>query len=160
VPASWLARSRSFGKLERLVEAARALGLGHQPAAELEVLGHRHLREQLPALGHQRDAGAHDLVRLLRQVVAVERDDAAPRDQARQRLEQRRLAGAVGAEDHGQARARLEREVAQHEERSVAGRQALHLQVRAAGAAEHERVRAPPHHGVTSAVSSAISSPR
>ena len=39
--------------------------LGTQPAAELQVLAHRHLREQLAAFGHQRHAGLHDLVRLL-----------------------------------------------------------------------------------------------
>ena len=39
-----------------VLDAARALGFVHQPSAEFEVLGHGHLREQLPALGHQRHA--------------------------------------------------------------------------------------------------------
>jgi hypothetical protein len=152
VPASWLARSRSLG-------TARAFRLGHQPAAELEVLAHAHLRKQAPPFGDQRDAGLHDLVRLVGQVVAIERHHAAARDQTGERLQQRALAGAVGAEDHREAGLGFEMDVAQHEERPVAGAQATHLQVRAAAAAEHEWCRAPIHHAATSS-GSAISSPR
>ena len=63
VPASCCARSRSFGKSSKACSRRRArCGLGHEPAAELQVLRHRHLGKQLPPLGHQRHAGPHDLV--------------------------------------------------------------------------------------------------
>ena len=82
-----------------LLGVAGAAGVG----AEHEVLAHGQLAEDAAALGHQRDAGLDDLMRRQRrQFAAAEGDRPAGkvRHQAGDRLEERALAGAVGAEDH------------------------------------------------------------
>jgi hypothetical protein len=131
VPASC---AGALGQLGEVLQAWRSRAPARpcdQPAAELEVLGHRHLREQLPAFGHQHQAPLDDgMVLASGRSLAVEPHVALARDQAVDRLQQRGLAGAVGAQDHRQAGARLQRQVAQHQEGAVAGRQALDLQVR------------------------------
>jgi hypothetical protein len=90
--------------LERLAPAR--LG-GRQVAAELEVLEHRHLREEAAALGHDGDAGAQYVRRQRLQLGTVHRDHARPRAQdAGDRVDQRGLAGAVRADDAEQLPAR------------------------------------------------------
>ena len=70
-------------------------------AAQQQVVGHRHRGEQGARLRHQRDAALHAL--LQRQALhrlTVERHLAARGQHAHQGVQQRALAGAVGA-DHG-----------------------------------------------------------
>jgi hypothetical protein len=140
--------------LQHSVEAARTLGLADEPAAELDVLAHRHARKKLPAFGHQRHAGGDDRVGALRQRPAVERDRAAAPEQAGDGLEQRRLARAVGPEDHREAGPHLEPQLAHDEDGAVARGQALDRELRLPRAAQRERRIAPPHHGCGSAISS------
>src|SRR6185312_15627713 len=66
----------------------------------LQVLEHRHAREDAPALRHLRYAATNDLVgRQLGDVLAVEPDRARARARiAAYRHQQGRLAGAVGAD--------------------------------------------------------------
>ena len=88
---------------------------------------HRHVGNDAPAFHHLEDAAAHDPVRIdAVDALAVEHDLAA-RDravlgleQARNGLERRRLAGAVGAEQrhHGALR-HVEAEPAQHQDHLV-----------------------------------------
>ena len=76
------------------------LVLAVQPAREAQVLGDGQRRERALAARHLHDAAARDLVgRRVRHVAPVEHDGAVRRlDQTGDRLQQRRLAGAVGAE--------------------------------------------------------------
>ena len=109
VPASWRRRSCEPGEArEHLRQGLRALGGRGAEAAEQQVVLHRHGAEQLAPLRHQRQAHRHALL----DGVAVERgavERHARRcdgQQAHHRVEQRGLAGAVGA-DHGDDAARL-----------------------------------------------------
>ena len=113
-----------------------------QPAVA-QVLGDGQRRERRPAAGHEHDAPGRDLVGGgVGDVAAVEDDRAlVGRDQAGDRLEQRRLAGAVGAEQrHDLALVDLEVDVEQHLHVAVADveapdEQQLGLALRGAGAA-------------------------
>src|SRR4029078_5981099 len=72
-----------------------------QVGAEHQILQHRELGEQAPPFGAVADAEADDVVlRTALQRTAAELERAARRLGARDRLQQRALAGAVGAE-HG-----------------------------------------------------------
>ena len=64
VPTSCLRRSPSRGK-RRSSSSTREASLGARPAhgAELEVLHHGHVLEDVLALGHIAEAQPHDLVR-------------------------------------------------------------------------------------------------
>ncbi len=108
------------------------LGGGREPAAQLQVLLDRHLAEELPALGHQRDAAVHhiDGARFRLDDPLVQPQLAGARQQAGDRLQQRGLAGAVRAEDDRQTGPSLQRQVAQHRQRAIAGAQAFDAQVR------------------------------
>ncbi len=92
--------------------------------AELEVFQRRHVGDDAPALHHLEDAAADDLVGIdAVDALAVEHDLAA-RDlavlgleQARDRLQRRRLAGAIGAEQRDdRALGHLEAQAAQHQD--------------------------------------------
>ena len=100
-PARWSARSaqpreQPGDDLVALVEPLR-----REEAAHLQVLAHRQRLEHVLRLRHEPDAALDELVgRLAGDVVAVEADDAgAHGDEAEHGLEERRLAGAVGADD-------------------------------------------------------------
>ena len=85
--------------------AVGALGArARQRAAELQVLAHRHRREEAPAFGNDRDAGGAEAMRRQpRDVRAVEADaPGAGALDAAERVDQRRLAGAVRADDREQ----------------------------------------------------------
>src|SRR4051794_31346517 len=113
-------------QLDQLVAAKAALRLG-----ELEVLADRHAIEQRPALGDERDAAARELVGGdALDALLVEPHRAADRgEQAGDRRQRRRLAGAVGAEQSDDlAGAHLEREVAHDRRTGVAGIERLHAQ--------------------------------
>ena len=146
-----------------LLQAKRTVGARDQPPAQLQVFHDRHLGEKLPPLGHQGHATAHNLVGLFRQVIAIEQHHATARDQAHQRLEQRRFARTIGPKNHGEAGLDVQAQVAQHQKGAVAGTQAPYLQVRMSVVPQNERGFAVPHHGATSmfaSAGSAISSPR
>ena len=66
----------------------------------LEVLGHRHAREELSPLRRLRDAELHDLMRrIVRDVPSAKRDGSAARMiEPVDRAQRRRLAGAVRAD--------------------------------------------------------------
>jgi hypothetical protein len=85
---------------KRLLDAPRA-SLRIDEAAHLEVLAHAHRRKDVLLLRHVRDAEPADLARRVpRDRLAVEHDRAAARrEQAGDRLHERRLACAIRAED-------------------------------------------------------------
>jgi hypothetical protein len=70
-------------------------------SADVEVLGHRERRKHLAPLGHLAEAEvANAMARPARNVHAAENDAAAQlRPHPGERADQRRLAGAVGADD-------------------------------------------------------------
>jgi hypothetical protein len=89
---------------ERLLQPRGALGLGHQPAAQLEVLGHRHLRETAAGLRPPAPGRGFTISCVFSGRSSPSSSSVAlARDQAVDGLQQRGLAGAVGAQDHGQA---------------------------------------------------------
>jgi hypothetical protein len=90
-------REQREDTVEILSQAALVLAL---EGAHLQVLEHRHTREELPALRRLGDAAGDDVVRLrVRDVVAAEADAPAARVvQTVDRAQRRRLAGAVRAE--------------------------------------------------------------
>ncbi len=96
---------RQLGKEIEHIVHARTVGLAH--AAQQQVLAHRQLGEDGMLLRHVADAPPHPpLGGLALDRRAVEADRAGHRRQlAEQRLEQRRLAGAVAAQ-HGDGAAR------------------------------------------------------
>ena len=102
VPAAWWRRSARIGKRSnsRVHVGGDAGRVGAQVAAHLQVLVHRHVGKDAPALGTMGDAELQDaLGRGARDVFAQEGDAARRRRQhARDRLERGRLAGAVGAD--------------------------------------------------------------
>ena len=99
-------------------------------AAYLEILAYGHACEQPTSLGHDRDAGAAEAMRRDGgHVMAVHRERAgAGRLQARDRIDQRRLAGAVGPHDTGKlACSHGERHVPQRRRCAVAHAQVANL---------------------------------
>ena len=86
----------AFGRFADLVLLAAL-----EPAGEAQVLGHRQRREHALPAGHLRDATRRDLVRRGVGHVAPVEDDGAPAclDEPGDRLQQRRLAGAVRPEE-------------------------------------------------------------
>ena len=120
---------------EHLVDASLDEGLVVDgEAAEPQVVHDGERVPQLPALGHPGHAEHVDLVRLQAQEVdlAIEADLAGARaQQAEQRLDDGRLAGAVGAQDDAQlARQDLQRDAVDGRHRAVRHRQTLDLQQR------------------------------
>ena len=107
---------------DRCLDAGRVAPVG--PSGQFEVLLHGQRTEHALAAGHLHDAERGDLVRWgVRDVPPVEHDRAAVGlDHTADRLQQRRLPGAVGAEQ-GDDLALLEFEVdvAQHGSLAVAG---------------------------------------
>ena len=104
--------------------------------AQLEVVAHGHGAEEQAALGHEREPVAHQALGPRRaHLGAVVADRArAQRHEPDDRLEQRRLAGAVGADDgHELAGADGEVHVVQHLGLAVAGADRLQLEQRRAG---------------------------
>src|SRR5262245_61518838 len=102
--------------------ARSASGVGTQP----QVLDHRHVLDDAAPFHYLEDAAMHDAVRRqARDLLAVEPDAAAgdlavlDREQARDRLERRRLAGAVGAEEGGDAAATRRKAQAPQNENDV-----------------------------------------
>ena len=93
-------------------------------APSLQILDRRHVGDDAAAFHHLKDAAADDLVGIdAVDARAVEQDFAADDfavlglEQARDRLQRRRLAGAVGAEQrHDRALGHLEAEAAQHQD--------------------------------------------
>ncbi len=111
--AAPLGEAREEG--EGLFDQRRDLAALLDVRAELQVLHHRHLREDQPAFRHQGDAAPHDDVAgPSGQHFAGEADVALLRRQhARDHAHRRRLAGAVGAQQrHDLARLDGERHVA------------------------------------------------
>jgi hypothetical protein len=83
----------SFSVLQVGASGARRL------APDLEVLGHREVGEDAPVLGHVAEAESRDLVRRAPvDARASKRTSPSALDEAHQRLERSRLAGAVAAE--------------------------------------------------------------
>jgi hypothetical protein len=122
-------------KVERTLQARAALAPRQQVAAELQVLAHRHVREELAALGHLHQAARHDRRRPRRQRRAVEPDLPAARDESRQRLHERGLAGAVRTDhDRDLAPRRLDLDRLEHAHRAVARAQPAHGKRRAQAA--------------------------
>ena len=112
---------------EHLAHPRLALVPRGEVTAELEVLAHRHLREELPPLRHQREPLRHDRCRRSRQRRVVEQHLALVRNEASQRPQERRLPGAVRPDDHGEpACRRLEVDALEDADRAVAGRQPAH----------------------------------
>ena len=110
---------------EHLVEArAHLLPSLWKIGAHLQVLQHRHLREQQITLRHMHDARRDDLVRALAaERLPIELDGAGThRHQPGDHPQQRGLAMAVRPDDRGQAAFRhVERDAAQHLVRAIAG---------------------------------------
>ncbi len=102
-PASWRRRSRRIGKEPVHAVQGVLAGPARFPpvAAHLEILLHRHPREQPAPLGHQGDALAAHQVRWQGvEVDAVQAQLArAGAVQAGDGVHQRALAGAVGSDD-------------------------------------------------------------
>ena len=103
VPPRCAMRSLSRGNsAQHAFQPGRAIGLAAVGGvgAHLQVFHHGHAREDPPALGRLRDAQPRDLVRRhVGDVAAVEQDLArAGARPAEDRHHQRRLAGAVGAD--------------------------------------------------------------
>ena len=92
--------------------------------AELQILDRRHVGDDAAAFHHLKDAAADDLVGVdAVDARAVEHDLAADDlavlglEQARDRFQRRRLAGAIGAEQRDdRALGHLEAEAAQHQD--------------------------------------------
>src|SRR5262249_42873925 len=100
--------------------------------AEAEILLDAELHESAAAVRYMGNAEARDLLgREARDVASAEPEGALPLHHRRDRPQQRRLAGAIGTQQRGDA-ARLHREVdtVQHLRRTVGGVEAAHLQQR------------------------------
>ena len=119
---------------EQRLEVAGDRGMvAAQIGAGSQVFGHRHLRKHQPVLRHQGDAAADDAIgRLADQLVAVEAHRAAPRPQdAGDGVHQRRLAGAVGPEQAGDAAGiDRQRHALQRLDLAVGGDDVVHLEHR------------------------------
>src|SRR5438045_3004845 len=104
-----------------------------QAGAELQVLEHRHARKDAPALRRLGDAAPHDLVgRQASDVLALEQDGALARLRAAaDGHQQRRLAGAVGADQRDDLAGRnLDIDAMQRLDMAVEGLDARYLQHR------------------------------
>ena len=117
---------------QRLLDARRELGALHAVTRQHDVVVHAELGEDAMALDHVHQSGIHRLARAgLAHVLAAEGDRAGARQQAGDRLQERALAGAVGAEQgHDLAGADREVDAVQHADLAVAGRQAADLEQR------------------------------
>jgi hypothetical protein len=116
--------------VEGALQAFGTQARGQQPATEFEVLGDGHLREQLAALGDQREPAAHAGRGLAaRQGGAIEQGLARARQQPRQRLQQRGLARAVGSEHDGDAGRHVEVHALDDLEAAVARGETAHGQL-------------------------------
>src|SRR3954454_12313374 len=75
--------------------------MSHRLAADVEIFQHGEIGKDAPVLRHEAEAPSRDLERLeLRDILAEEADGSgALGDQPHQRLERRRLAGAVAAHE-------------------------------------------------------------
>jgi hypothetical protein len=122
-----------LGKDREQCEHPRQILLGHAPAAargavaEAEVLLDRERAEDATALGHHDHAAArHRVSGTSHEARAVEADLAlGGAHQAADRFQQRRLAGAVGADDrHRLALCNGERNLVHRDDAAVARRQA------------------------------------
>ena len=140
----------ALGRGHRGIDDALVLGVRHgeqaepRQAAEVHGLAHREVAAGLALLRQPRDA-LRALARRPRvEPPAVQRDlPGARRQQPGQRAQQRRLAGAVRADDRGPARADVERQVVQHRVLAERDAQALRLQAggRTHGSAAHAAPR-------------------
>src|SRR5207237_9990976 len=111
-------------RVDALERAGHARGIALRVGAHLEVLEHRHLREDDAALRHIGEAAAQDEVGPhAGDLLAVEDHTALARaEEADDRLERRRLAGAVGPDNADNlARVHLERDILQDVHLAVAG---------------------------------------
>ena len=85
-----------------VVETGAHAGLVAAPevGAEQQVVGHRHVAEQLALFGHEAETRLDAVFHIDLRLIGAGVDDAAGRrQQSHHRAEQRRLAGAVGADD-------------------------------------------------------------
>src|SRR5205085_7281911 len=82
------------------------------PRRQAKVLHHRKIAEDRTALGHVRDSALHELMNAeAAQRLAVVKHVAAPRDEAGDRTQRGRLAGAIGSADRADpAGKRIERD--------------------------------------------------
>ena len=93
------------GKVGKQREHRRDLasprGPGQKIGGKAQIVGNRHQGEDVLGLRYEAQAAAHELMRMgRRDVMSVERDGAAEfRNQARDRLDQGRFAGAIRSED-------------------------------------------------------------
>jgi hypothetical protein len=117
VPPFWSRRSREHP----LEVGGDAVAVGPHEGPQLEVLEHRHAREDATALGRLGDPEAHDAIGGEPvETMAIEGHAAAPGGNGTQdRLQRRRLPGAVGADQgddlpalHGQRQATQRADVA------------------------------------------------
>ena len=115
--------------LQHLLDAGGKLLARQRDAAELQVVPHGQRPEQVAALRHERDAIGEEIARRLPvDALAFEAHLARPRDQhAEQRLQHRRLAGAVGSDQQRDlALPRIQRRLVQDREaRRVPGNDLL-----------------------------------
>ena len=87
---------------ENFLQPGRDLGAAAPEGAKLEILADGHGGEQVALFGHQGDAESDPVLgRHVGEVGAVEGDAPARRQQPHDGGEQRRLAGAVGADHRG-----------------------------------------------------------
>src|SRR6185312_11041821 len=104
-----------------------------EATAELEMLGHRHAREELASARHMADAGARDQVRRTAADRLTEEADAAGtrRENAGDGPQQRRLSRAIRAQQHRDATGLyLERHAMQDGQGTDAGDDVLDAQRR------------------------------
>ncbi|MGY3367647.1 hypothetical protein ACVWZL_004772 [Bradyrhizobium sp. GM2.4] len=110
--------------VEDHVEIGANLAVPASEGAELEIFQRGHVGDDAPALHHLEDAAANDLVGIDAVDALAPEQDLAARDfavlgleQPGDRLQRRRLAGAVGAEQrHDRALGHVEAETAQHQD--------------------------------------------
>ena len=141
VPARWRAALvEAREDREHTLAVGRAALGGAAIAAEVEIVAHRQVRKDAPALRHMDKPARDDRRRLVAlDGDAVEQDRAAARaHNAGNGAVERRLADAVRTE-HGDDLARLDSQIdaAQHVSVAVAGAERAHLEERLSG---HERL--------------------
>ncbi len=135
---------------ERGGERLAPMRLGaRQVAAELEVLAHRHAGEEAPPLRHDGDARRAEAMRRQARDVAAVKDEAAGARalDAGDGVDQRRLAGAVRADDREQlAGTNLDRDAPERRRRAVRDLEVAHFKQRLGrrrkGARAHGRAAA------------------
>jgi len=110
VPASCCRLLQPGQTRKNLLQGLFALGAGSPEAAEQQIVLDRHVGEQFAAFRHQTEAGLHAALQRDRaDIIAAESDATFGLQQPHDGVEQRGLAGAVGA-DHGDQRARRHRD--------------------------------------------------